>query len=252
MSAGLGPLADELRSRDPDRFLTVLFAEPPYRDGLIALYHFNSEVARARHIVSEPMIGEIRLQWWREALDEIYSGAPLRAHPTVEALAQAIKQYDLPRAPFEALIDARALDLYDEPFADLTGYLTATASGLMALGSRICGGSEDVEPLGELSGRLNLLCAAPLLRAHGPYPFTEILGDLETLETHLRTQLNQALDEMSGLALPKAGRAAFLPAVLAKAKARYLLKGEVAKPQAPLPNFRQQLAVLRAKATGRV
>ena len=252
MRAGFGPLADELPARDPERFLTVLFAPPEQRDGLIALYHFNTEIAGARHRVSEPMIGEIRLQWWREALDEIYGGGPVRAHPTVEALAGAIKTHALPRAPFEALIDARALDLYDEPFEDIDQYLRDTSSTLMQLASHVCGGDGAVEPLGVLTGALNLYTAAPLLRAHGPYPFAELTADFETLNAKVRAELERALNESAGTRLPKAGRAAFLPAVLARAKARHLLKGKPAAPQPPLPSFRQQLALMRAKVTGRV
>lgn len=57
----------DLQRLDPDRWLTTLFAPDASRPGLFALYAFNAEIARARESVSQPMIGQIRLQWWREA-----------------------------------------------------------------------------------------------------------------------------------------------------------------------------------------
>src|SRR3546814_269270 len=65
----LSPCAAELRRHDPDRFLTGLFAPGERREALFALYTFNLEVARSREMVREPMLGRMRLQWWRETID---------------------------------------------------------------------------------------------------------------------------------------------------------------------------------------
>src|SRR3546814_19441352 len=59
------------------------------REHLFALYAFNHEVAKTAEVVSEPMIGRIRLQWWRECLDGIYDGAA-RQHEVVQPLAEPI------------------------------------------------------------------------------------------------------------------------------------------------------------------
>ena len=64
----LSPCAELVRRHDPDRFLTVLFAPPARREALFVLYAFNHELARARAVVSEPMLALIRLQWWREVV----------------------------------------------------------------------------------------------------------------------------------------------------------------------------------------
>ena len=80
-------LAAELRRVDYDRYLCALFASPGPRAGMIALYAFSHEVAKISEVVSEPMLGEIRLQWWREAIDGIYDGVA-RRHDAVEALAE--------------------------------------------------------------------------------------------------------------------------------------------------------------------
>jgi phytoene synthase len=68
---GLSPLATDLQAQDPDRYLSTLFASSNLRPALFALYAFDHEIARIRHIVREPMAGLIRLQWWRDALDAI-------------------------------------------------------------------------------------------------------------------------------------------------------------------------------------
>ena len=62
--------ANILRRQDPDRYLTALFAPADRRPDLFSLYAFNLELARARESVSEPIMGRMRLQWWRDALAE--------------------------------------------------------------------------------------------------------------------------------------------------------------------------------------
>src|SRR3546814_7792176 len=110
-----GALVDR---HDRDLSLASLFAPEAQREHLFALYAFNHEVAKTAEVVSEPMIGRIRLQWWRECLDGIYDGAA-RQHEVVQPLAEAIAARQLPRALLEAIIDARELDLDAEPPASL-------------------------------------------------------------------------------------------------------------------------------------
>ncbi|HEY3889926.1 MAG TPA: squalene/phytoene synthase family protein, partial [Caulobacteraceae bacterium] len=75
-----------IRQADPDRWLASRFvADPVARADLIALYAFNHELARATEVAHEPLMQEIRLTWWREALDEVFAGRPPRRHPVVEA-----------------------------------------------------------------------------------------------------------------------------------------------------------------------
>jgi phytoene synthase len=129
---------EEVRRHDPDRFYAALFAPEATRKRLLALYAFNLEIARVRERVNEPMLGEVRLQWWREALDQIFAGRPLR-HDVSEALAHTIEATGLPRAPFDALIEARRFDLYEAPMETeeaLATYACATASGLVALAAQ--------------------------------------------------------------------------------------------------------------------
>ncbi|MGE5145604.1 MAG: phytoene/squalene synthase family protein [Candidatus Eiseniibacteriota bacterium] len=127
--------AELIRRYDHDRFLTVLFAPAEQREALFALYAFNLEVAKTREVVSEPLLGQIRLQWWREAIGEIYAGGG-RRHQVIEPLARVIRAYDLPRAPFDRLIEARERDLEGTApatLAALEDYAEATGGGLVEL-----------------------------------------------------------------------------------------------------------------------
>ena len=97
--------ADALRAGDKDRFLATLFADASVREDIFALYAFNLEIARVREIVSEPMIGEIRLQWWRDVLAGTRD-AEAAAHPVAGALMQAVRRHGLSSVPLDNLIAA--------------------------------------------------------------------------------------------------------------------------------------------------
>jgi len=130
-----------VRKTDRDRYLSSLFAPSHVRRHLHALYAFNYEVAKTADTVSQPVMGQIRLQWWRDAVEEIYAGAA-RNHEVVRALAETVRDHDLPHALFDALIDARENDLDEAPFADwasVEAYADATSGHVMRLAARILG-----------------------------------------------------------------------------------------------------------------
>ncbi|MFN3209661.1 MAG: squalene/phytoene synthase family protein, partial [Roseovarius sp.] len=60
---------------DPERFAATMAAPVPAREKLFPLYAFNVEVSRAPWVTQESMIAEMRLQWWRDVLEEIRTGA---------------------------------------------------------------------------------------------------------------------------------------------------------------------------------
>ncbi|MSO70822.1 MAG: squalene/phytoene synthase family protein [Alphaproteobacteria bacterium] len=125
--------AEIVRSYDRDRYLTALFAPSAQRAALLALYAFNLEVARTREAVRTPEMGLIRLQWWREAIAELYAGN-CRQHPVLEELAPLAPR--LSRGLIDRLLDAREHDLAPEPFAtldDLAVYGRTTAGVLLEL-----------------------------------------------------------------------------------------------------------------------
>jgi len=135
-AAGLSPRAALVRRHDRDRYQTALFAPADRREALFALFAFNYEIARVREIVTQPMLGQIRLQWWREIVDAAYAGAPPRQHEIAEPLAAAIGDHRLTRAHFDRMIDTRERDLADEPpatLAALEDYAEGTAATLLYL-----------------------------------------------------------------------------------------------------------------------
>jgi len=132
---------DQVRHFDQDRYLTALFAPEKTRWGLNALYAFNLEIARIPEVTTEPLIGKIRLEWWREAIAGIYEGAP-RQHAVVVCLAEAVHSHGLTRAHFDRLLNARALDQERRQPAsleELNVYAEATSSGLVWLALEILG-----------------------------------------------------------------------------------------------------------------
>ncbi len=144
---------DLVNSFDHDRYLTILYAPEEKRDALYALYAFNYEISRIREGVSEPMLGEIRLQWWREAIDDIFQGT-VRSHEVMPSLAVAITEYDLSRDMLMAIIDGKSQDLYDENpenMAALESYLSQTAGNLSCMAAHILG-QRDIDDLAKRLG----------------------------------------------------------------------------------------------------
>lgn len=131
MDANEAHALELIRTGDRDRYLSILYAPEEKRGALAALYAFNLEIARIRDVIHEPMPGEIRMQWWRDALTGEADG-----HPVAAALKRAMEDYSLPLAAFENYLEARIFDLYDDPMqsrTDLEGYCGETASALVQL-----------------------------------------------------------------------------------------------------------------------
>jgi phytoene synthase len=133
-----------LRRDDRDSWLASLFVPPELRRHTHALYAFSLEIARVREIVSEPLLGEIRFQWWRDALEGTHAGET-KANPVAAALLDTIARFNLPEAPLLELISARGRDLYGEPMDSvvaLESYTKATCSNLLRLAALILDGEE--------------------------------------------------------------------------------------------------------------
>jgi phytoene synthase len=130
----------QTRRLDPERWLSSRFvSDAEARADVVAIYAFDHELGRAPKVASNALLGEIRLTWWREVLDEAYGARPVRHHPTALALAAAIARRRLPRAPLEAMIDARYRELDPAPmnlidaleWAEGTGGGAAEAAALV-------------------------------------------------------------------------------------------------------------------------
>lgn len=162
------------RVGDPDRALAALFAPREARDHLFALYAFNVELARIAEQVSEPGLGAVRLQWWREAIARAAQGEST-GHPVADALGAALKQRRLARERIDALIDARTFDVETRIMADwpsLEAYLGDTAGALFALSAECLGADSQVlgqaaSQAGIAYGLTGLMRTLPLHAAGG-------------------------------------------------------------------------------------
>jgi phytoene synthase len=134
--------ADVLRRRDRDRYLADLYAPEPARKHLFALHAFAADIARVRQVVREPALGEIRLQWWRDAL----MSGDAAGHPLAAALLETMAALKLPAAALDLVIESRIFDLYDDGLPtldDLEGYAGETASAVLQLSAIVLAEGRD-------------------------------------------------------------------------------------------------------------
>jgi phytoene synthase len=146
-------LLAEAKRRDPDRYLCALFAPADRRDDLLTLLLFNDELARIPAAVTQSMTGLIRLQWWRDAVDELLTGRSPRRHPVVEALQPLLAAGRAAPNTLYALIDAREPAL-EQPTVGLNwleGYAQATSGELSRAWYTALGGHSSSQAHGAMA-----------------------------------------------------------------------------------------------------
>ncbi|WP_398468599.1 phytoene/squalene synthase family protein [Tardiphaga sp.] len=147
--------ADLVRTHDFDRYASTLFVPSDKRRPLLALYAFNAEVSRVRDQVKQALPGEIRLQWWTDALAGNGHG-DVEQNPVAAELLLAIRSFDLPVDRLSKLVDAHVFDLYNDPMPDLAvleSHFRDTSGTLFACAARILGDhSEAVDHVAEHAG----------------------------------------------------------------------------------------------------
>jgi phytoene synthase len=203
-----------VRRVDPDRWLASRFvADPKARADVIALYAFNYELARVAGGVSNALMGEIRLTWWREAMEEIAAGQTPRKHPTVEAAAAA----GYPQAALAEMAEARIADLDAAPFeteAQVLAYIDATAGAVMMLAAWRLDPAADPHAVKSAARAYGLAGLWRLKRAgvqRLPADWTQA-----DVRRRVRAARATARDELKGL--PIAAFPAAAPAALAQAQ----------------------------------
>ncbi len=214
---------------DPDRFRAVMAAPVAARRVLFPLFAFNVEVSRAPWVTQEPMIAEMRLQWWRDALDEIGSGATPRKHEIVDALADVLDPAGA--ASLDALVAARRWDVYKDAFEDaahLDEYINATSGGLLWTAARLLGPAEE-QPVRDFAtgvGIANLLRAVPELESRSRIPL------IDGTPQGVRDLAQKGLDLLYRAAEARAAISpAAAPALLSGWAARPVLQQAIASPQ---------------------
>ena len=170
-------LLDVARQFEFERYIAATLAPSPTRLALIALAAYAADLQRIAANATQPMLGEIRLQWWRDSLQLIEKGNRIGS-PLADALAAAIKTYELPVAMLVAMSEARAFDLYDDPMPDeasFDGYLSKTEAIPFELALRVLGmpageAGAISTPAGRIFGMTRILARLPALAASGHVP----------------------------------------------------------------------------------
>jgi len=269
---------DLIRRNDQDRWLASLFIPQDLRRHIHALYAFSLEIARVKQAVSQPLAGEMRFQWWRDAI-EGENAQDARANPVSAALLDTIARFELPKSLMLELIDARTRDLYGdriESLQELESYAQATCSNLFRLAALVLDGDEtDKAAIGSRHagiayGITGLLRAMPWQKAHGaPFVPAEILEKhgralAELTEGRSSPAIVAALGELRALArrhldvfsarlpgLPAKSKPAFLPLSLCKDYLQQMEKRgyDPFRTSVELPQWRRQWILWRAART---
>lgn len=241
----LDTIAAELRDVDPTRFGASLAAPPALRGRLWVLYAVHHELARIPFSVSEPMLAEIRLQWWADQLAALGEGRPATGHPLLESVARL---WGTEAGRLAALPGGHRRWCEGAPFADTDDTLAmidATSGALMrAAASVLAPGVEAVAGLqGRGAGVVALLRGWPALMAGG------------WLQAPLAPELVRAGRE--AFAQARARRAevpkAAAPALYAGAGLRTILDTAERDPAAltHVSEFRHRAGLARLALTGR-
>lgn len=227
-----------VREADKDRFLATLFAPAQHRAALFTLHAFDAEVSRIGRLVRDPLAGEIRLQWWHDALSE-RGRENAMGHPVAAALKDITERYALPVPALTDLISAHRFDVYREPMqtiAELEQYAAQTSGIMLDLTAQILNGGTPAKTAAlSRAGSIatvvaRLLTSLPwrsadgmhyfpleLLNAHGVRPEAVLAGEdsdpLRRALLELRGLARRRLSEAAGQLLdtPERLHAAFLP-----------------------------------------
>ena len=243
-----GHCAELVRAHDFTRYASTLFVPAPQRRALLALYAFNVEICRVPAQVSQPLPGEIRLQWWRDMLSGREHGG-VEGNPVAAELLQVIRNHRLPTDRLLRLIEEHQFDLYNDPMptmAALEGYINDTSSALFSLAAMIMGlPSAEVEHLarhaGLAQGIVQVMVSLPLdasqrrlfvpqqvLAKHGCDP-DDVFAGKQT------PKLREALDDVFAEARAHLNTAyALLPSVTGDVRPAFL----------PLAQVKRDLALL--------
>lgn len=281
-----GGVVECARAGEPDRYLAALLSPPPQRDALLALAAFSAELARIPlRVVREPVMGQLRLEWWRAALaDAREREGESAGHAVADAMRVAIRDFQLPAVLLDNLIDVHAPLLSDRPFlneAALDDFLRRAEGGLFALSAGVMGAETDGDDVGAASaaagrayGGVRLLQSLPRSLSLGRIPVLaselaaaglsehELLAgtaasDKAAVLLQARfAQIRSNLAEARRLVrrLPRATRLAFLPLALVEPYVRVLERqgGGALRAEAQVLPFARVWRITTAHLLGRL
>lgn len=270
--------ADLVRNHDFSGYAATIFAPADRRRALLALYAFNDEIVRVREHISQPLPGEIRLQWWTDMLTGPGHGG-VEGHPVAAELLAAIRAFGLPVDALTRLIEAHQLDLYNDPMPDMAAledYLQQTSASLLSLAALVVGSASDhvahvARHAGFAIGLTRIIATLPFdssrrqmflprdgLERHGVdiesvfsgRATPELRAALNDLIAEARRHLDVALELLTGLS--RDVRTVFLPLATARSELDLLARPD-RDPFAPLQpsRLRTLWTVWRASRSAR-
>ncbi len=240
---------------DPDRFLAAMAAPVAARAILFPIYALNVEVARAPWVTQEPMIAEMRLQWWRDALQEIAQGPTVRRHEVVTPLSRVLSPHLAEK--MDKYVAVRRWDIYRDPFEDqdhFDAYIDHSSGTLLVAASQALGPADEevVRDFGYGVGVANWFRAIPDLEARGRIPLLD--GTSAGVKQLARSALQRIEKARSSRAsISDQAR----PALYAGWQAEWILKHVIAQPERVAAGalsqgeMRRRLSLMWTAASGR-
>ncbi|WP_120635522.1 squalene/phytoene synthase family protein [Ruegeria sp. EL01] len=240
---------------DPDRFLAAMAAPVAARAVLFPIYALNVEVARAPWVTQEAMIAEMRLQWWRDALQEITQGPTVRRHEVVTPLSRVLSPHLAEK--LDEYVAVRRWDIYRDPFEDqahFDAYIDHSSGTLLVAAAQALGAADEevVRDFGYGAGVANWFRAIPDLEARGRIPL------LDGTSAGVKQLAESALDRIEKA---RSNRAAVSdqarPALYVGWQAEWILKHVIAQPERVAAGaltqgeMRRRLSLMWTAASGR-
>ncbi len=255
LDADVNACAALVQKADPDRFLAAMASPVEARAVLFPIYALNVEIARAPWVTHEPMIAEMRLQWWRDALQEIAQGSTVRRHEVVTPLSRVLSSHLAEM--LDAYVAVRRWDIYREPFEDqdhFDAYITHSSGTLLVAAAQTLGvADEDVlRDFGYGVGIANWFRAIPELEARGRIPLLD--GTPEAVQALAQAALDRMIKARSRRA---AVSDAACPALFVGWQAEWVLKQVIARPDRVAAGMlsqgeaRRRVSLMWTAATGR-
>ncbi len=259
---GLSAVGKTALQGDPGRFEAAMFAPEDRREHLFALIALNVELSRIPETVTEPMLGEIRLQWWEDAIAALFEDGPIAGHEVIAALKQPVDAGLLVKARLTDLIDARRITLSDEPLTDaavLDRLISQTGGALAALQIGALGGDKAAQDVaadaGWAEGAGRLIAALPSMipntdHENGEAP-AKLLTLIQSLASDGLAKLNDARNKRR--VIPRSCRVPLLSIRPAERRLRSALQkdADILKDDSVVSPFRERMSLFRRAITGR-
>lgn len=136
-----GPIAN------PESALVVGYARPARRPALAALLDLDSALAQVLRATREPLVGQMRLTWWHEALTRLDT-APPPAEPVLAALAATVLPRGVSGARLATMVDGWEELLDDDLSRDeaMMRFAERRGAGLFGMAGELLGAHPD-DPL---------------------------------------------------------------------------------------------------------